>query len=317
MTRKHFMQWGAVTAMAATVLWLVSVAPSPKPEVKHRVSVPSKETDASGLRGKHRSQAGETTEHADPRLSPWSAIAQYNAIRDGRPFVVEAVRHPERGGAFYASWVVDGCIAFRGLGFLELAQPSVEQVGVESFVSATRALDTMRARCDQLTDEELDTYSGRALAKSRLGKIDILNAAVNRLVVAKETAARDDAVAAIIDLGDPLVIDRLGLRMIARHGDQGGFLYYDGQKFPLNETVGITEALYLLPCELGLECGNEDPVMALQCVMAGACYADRSERVLKEFARGDVARFERIQTLAAAMAEAIRARDYGKFLSTR
>jgi hypothetical protein len=249
----------------------------------------------------------------------WNALTEYNAIRNGRVFVLEAARHPQRGGAYYASWVADTCLAVKDLGLLELGQPEVDEVGVDGLVMASHALNSLRARCDQLTDDELASYSGQALRNSPAGKTDVIGIAVGRLIDAKGKGipAVDAAVQAILETGDPLVIDRLNLQLIARHHSDGGFLYYDGQKYPLSESAGVSEALYLLPCELGLACGIEDPMLAMQCVRGGGCYQSRSERVLEELAKGDRERFEAIRALATSMATAVRARAYGKFLTTR
>lgn len=249
--------------------------------------------------------------------APWSPTGRYNALRNGRVFVLDAVKHPEEGGAFYASWVADICRAVKDAAMLEQGQPDINQVGADALPLASRALNDLRARCDQFTDEELAALSGRTLSRSRLGAVDVLQSAANRFRKARDRQAKDSAAQSILELGDPLLIDRVGLWLLARHAPEGGFLFYDGQRFGLTESSGLAEAMYLLPCELGLSCGIEDPYLAMLCVSGAGCYGSRQERALMVFADNDPARMAEFKRLASSMAEAIRAKDYDKFIPPR
>ncbi|HEX6708465.1 MAG TPA: hypothetical protein VF169_27265 [Albitalea sp.] len=244
-------------------------------------------------------------------------LARYNAARDGRAFALEAWNSPATGGRYYASSVVDSCAFLSATSALEQAQPDISVVGHENHLRAINAFNLLQARCGQFTPEELDRMGRRSLISSEEGREDALVVASNKLnrgLSSPDLESRRTTVRTLLDLGDPLVLDSVGMRL-ALYGDQAGsYLYFDGKQFPLRDQPLIASAFYLLPCGLGLHCGSSDPMLATGCITGSACYESRFDRVAREFAGGDSKLQSQILDYYERILSAVKSKDVSKFV---
>jgi hypothetical protein len=96
---------------------------------------------------------------------------------------------------------------------------------------------------------------------------------------------------------DALLLDELGSRLLLRRdGGDLPALYFDGRHDDEAGRARLLDALPLLPCHFGLDCGEADPVVWMACLRGDGCRASRFEQVAPEAA-----------ALAAEIAAALRA----------
>jgi len=244
-------------------------------------------------------------------------IDDFNNTLNGRALVIRLWNEPSSGGRFYASALVDGCASIdRSTDILKDAQPKADSVSPENHSKVIAAFDRLRARCAQFTEEEYGKYSRRALLRKNEGD-DPLMASVIRLIEAGQagvTPARTEATKAVVLAADPLVMDSVGMALALYGSPRGSYLYFDGDKQPINRDPPLAAAFYLLPCGLGLACDTTDPGLAIQCVQANQCYADRFERVRKEMTSGSAARYEETLRLYQAMLAAVAGGEFWRFI---
>lgn len=240
-------------------------------------------------------------------------IHRYSTSTSGRVFVLEAVNYQEKGGAFYASWVVDSCLQFRSLGVLSQYQPNPELVSSTDMLNAGLAINYLQTRCSEFTDNELITYSGRRLLERGFGEGDVLQDALTKLLTAKTHAARRSAIRRVVELRDPLLLDVVGVRMLIAQDKSTAFYQFSGSRYPLVNDGGVSAAVYLLPCKFGLPCDLSDPSLALACVSGASCFSSRDAKMFTEFAGGDPNKADQIRQLAEAMFRAIQNREDARF----
>lgn len=236
---------------------------------------------------------------------------------DGRAFAIEAWRHPESGGRYYASYAAGHCQGLRLGPAASQVQPPVDDVSGDAYVRKIAAFNRIKAFCEQFTDEELDTFS--AAKSAGLEAVDALFAVSARLAAAsksRDLAARRSAIQEVLASQDPLLVDQLGPRLVVFGSATGGAdFYFDGQRYPASSDPPVAAALYLLPCGLGLACDTlHDLPLALQCASGPVCYADRFEKTRVELAGGDEAKYQRIITAYQAMLAAVKAGEGRKFV---
>jgi len=258
-----------------------------------------------------------------PGSSPTAArrlIDDFNSKRDGRALAIELWSQPSLGGRFYESTLVDSCASIESsTDILKDAQPQLAAVSPENQSKVIAAFDRLRARCAQFTEEEYQKYSRRGLLRQNEGQ-DPLVKKVRRLIGSGQAAAtptRTSAVKDVLSTADPLLFEDVGLQMSLYSGKQGIYIYFDGTRYLVNQDPPIATAYYLLPCGLGLACDASDPGLAMRCIQANECYADRFERVQKEIAAGDAARYEDILRLYRSMLAAVMNQELSRFIPTQ
>src|SRR6185369_922602 len=244
-------------------------------------------------------------------------LEKYNSMRNGRSFVLDSWQHPEIGGRFYASTLVDFCASIAtSIDLLDQAQPRLTQLASENHVNAIAAFDLLQAKCAQFTDDEYRIYSGRGLM-GRKDEPDVLMKLVQQFFEARRSGSYDSRLLQtknILDTADPLVISDINLSLSISKDDRGIYIYFDREKYYVNEDPPILAAYYLLPCGLGLACGATDLELALMCVTGSNCYTDRFDRVFKEMAGGDSKRNEEIVSMYRRILAAVNGRDAAKFV---
>ena len=125
------------------------------------------------------------------------------------------------------------------------------------------------------------------------------------LLTLLEGSADDAALLnAVFARPDPLLLDELGERLLLRHVAGAPVLYFDGRRFDTEaDRATAQEAVRLLPCQFGLACDERDPEVWLACLRGDGCRASRADEAPPQ-----------AQALAARVAEALRARELGRFL---
>ena len=250
------------------------------------------------------------------RLPTTGLLSEYNSITDGRVFVHKNLNNLASGGLYYSSKIADQCSAFAGLGnILTKSQPDIDVVGTSNFVNASKALQRLQARCAQFTEDELAKLSGRSSFASQNAKDDPLIGSLQALIEAgSKTDMRTKAVAEILRLSDPLVLDDIGMRLSIATGTKGAYLFLDGQKYPIKEEPALAAAFYLLPCGLGLACDSSDPLLSLRCVTGQGCYANRFEVVKSEMSGRFGEKYPDILTAYYKLVAALQAGDASRFV---
>ena len=160
------------------------------------------------------------------------------------------------------------------------------------------------------TESELATDLERPAPVVADGSGDILyrvSRDLSRARLTGEPEALRSAYRALLEHADPLLIDQLGLGLITgRSSDGRTVFWFNGIAYPVMEDPPIAAALRLLPCSLGLECGETEHTLANSCARGNECYFSREEEVKRTLARNDEARFQEILRWRDKLFEAVR-----------
>jgi len=235
---------------------------------------------------------------------------------EGRAFVLDAWARPAEGGRYHASELIKRCAGYaQATDLMQQAQPDPEAVEPEHLQRVAQAHDRILRQCGQFTEDDLLQYSRSAANRLQdKDKADPVLEASRRFIAATSKEDRDKATAEVLQVADPVLVDGLGTRLIVYRDAEGSFVYFDGKRAPVMENPAALIATYLLPCNLGLECGSNDTDLLLRCMSGEECYADRRGRALAELAGGDVEKYAQAVDIAAQMAAAIRAGQWSKFI---
>lgn len=246
-----------------------------------------------------------------------NTLLAYNSTINGRAFAIDSWSKPGSGGQFYASVLIDKCAAAYLNGLLSQVQPDINLVGEKNYLQALSAITMLQGRCGQLTSEDFQKYSSSVLIDSTNTDRDILMNVVSKFrnsVLAGNRINRESAIKEIFELGDPMVIEDIGIRLSLYSDKAGAYLYFDGEKFPLKNEPAIAAAFYLLPCAMGLACDSRDPDLQVRCITGAGCFANRYERVAKEMSGEDGRKSAEIFAFYGALASAARAAEFSKFI---
>jgi hypothetical protein len=223
-----------------------------------------------------------------------------------------AKQHPDKGGYWYASMAGSYCseVHLYQQGAPEIGlQPETQIIikpGSDPEVNQRRQkiLDELTIKCQGVTKD--DFVSPTKLVEAR-GQKDIAWAAY---LIENDFEKKAKA---ILALKDPLLIYDAGHALTMNHSIDGS--YYEGALVPLRI---ISNAWSLLPCELGISCGLDNPYVKLQCATRGECYNDLPNLVFNYNAESFVsADREKIIALSKSMAENIRNKNVEAFLPPR
>jgi hypothetical protein len=266
-------------------------------------------------------------DHATPKRAPTAEVApaaqQLPKLSDatsGRAYVASAWQKPELGGKFHAGRLIDTCaLVVQSTNAVSSAQPDISVVGMQQYQDAIHAQRRLSSLCSQLTPEDFERYSRKRLLADPLSGDDIL-AAKSKLftmatVVKPDQEMRDAATKEILATNDPVLMDELGLRLLTHHRNgKGAVVYFAGIEYPVSSEPAIAAAIYLLPCSLGLDCSSNEPGLALECISGAGCHESRFTKVLTEIAGGDKQKYAEILRYQQELAEAIKNKNYEKFI---
>ena len=209
--------------------------------------------------------------------------AMMRATADLRTFYVEALKNPKAGGVTYASYAADLCrvaknaIPFTGndwdLGDLPYAAPE----DPKAYSLRNDAYHKVKAACQSFSTAELGFQNGEELLARARAQGDSLRQLVDQALASKasDPASRKNALAAVLDNGDPLLISET-LERLLMSSSNGRLAYWiDGAQTNIGEADVFRSALQALPCRLGLLCDGRDPDVVQSCIGLGKCYPDR------------------------------------------
>jgi hypothetical protein len=196
----------------------------------------------------------------------------------------------DQGGRLYARALARRCADLAGL--QANGQPDRNDARHQRAVARQSAL---AAGCGQFANAEWLAFVN--VAADEPGGDPLL---------AVQQSDLDDAalLQAVFARPDALLLDELGERLLLRRIGGEPTLYFDGQRFDDDSSRATAEAaLRLLPCQFGLACDERDPEVWLACLRGDGCHGSRAERETLA-----------AQALAARLAQALRAREAGRFL---
>lgn len=244
-------------------------------------------------------------------------LDEYYRKRSGRAFVSYAIQHPELGGVFYARNLLRKCalIRFGDNGQLQGVQIAVDaDLNGLTHVQRTDSIRFLQGKCSDFTDAELDVPD--ALVKNHSGR-DVLEKASSGLYESQLKKNVDEiniSIKDIIDRADPVLIDNIGIKILSPGFYKSMTAHFMGSQYLISSEV-VNAAIYLLPCEIGLRCTNdEDLVLALQCASGRSCFKSRSDHALVEMVGGNAQRYSEAEQLAKEMALAIRQNNIAAFM---
>lgn len=290
-----------VSAAAAALTLLAAAAairagwhnvPLQPPEV----AVPAPEPRLPGPRPATQAPApaAPVTRPLAPPATPPAGLAALLTAPEAnlRASLFTALAAPERGGRLYARALARRCADLAAL------QPPVEAPDPNDarHQQAVARRQALASGCSQLDRGEWQRWVNVAADEPT---------ARDPLLTLQQSDLADAALLAqVARHPDPLLLDELGTRLLARRLDGEPRLYFDGQRFDAEADWAVAEqALRLLPCHFGLACEQRDPEVWLACLRGAGCVASRAE----QSSPAGVA-------LAARLAAALRAGELTRFL---
>lgn len=188
-----------------------------------------------------------------------------------RASVHAALAAPGAGGRLHARVLARRCADLEAL---PLAAVDANDPRHQRAVARQAAL---RAGCGQFSTPEWE----------RLVNIGRDEPGDDPLLALLQSDADDAALLqAVVARPDALLLDELGPRLLLRRdGSDTPALYFDGVRH--DDEAGralLLDALQLLPCHFGLDCGEADPAVWMACLRGDGCLASRFEQVTPEAA---------------------------------
>jgi hypothetical protein len=239
-------------------------------------------------------------------------MAQLRNSSSWRSFVLSSWAAPSEGGRFYASKLVDFCNAsLAALRTSGAIAPSLSSNDPQ-YHNALKWISLIQSQCSQFSEEELTSFSRSSLLASGDGD-PLLRQSVS-LGARPSRETKVSALREVFDRADPNVLDELGIRLSLVTHNGSAAIYFDGAYFPIASDPPIVAAYYLVACEFGMPCADDDSTLGLGCITGGMCYGSRLHRVQIEMAKNDTARLGQIIVYRDAIVAAIRAGDVSKFV---
>lgn len=263
------------------------------------------------------SQSDTLSSSGSNPLRTTNLLDKFTKMIDGRQFVLEAWAFPEKGGYLYGSHVADRCKFVSSFTDLNSQSQPPTPPASSDHVKVITAFDRLKRLCGQFTEAELADHSGLTAMVSTNRDKDILLKALGDLSTATrlhDEAGRRKAISNILIIGDPLLIDKVGMRLSISSDEAGSYLYFEGKKLRINSEPALASAFYLIPCGMGMDCsGSNDIDLLIQCANAFTCYSDRFAKIRAVDAGGDPVRYQAILNAYSALLGAVKAHDASKF----
>lgn len=244
-------------------------------------------------------------------------LSLYNSSTGGRKLILLLLDRPEQGGHFYAKRLLLACSGV--LDILQAEPIAAEGADGHSHAAKQRARIALQKRCGDILPQEIPELLSRIEAPGAAATDPLLRASDTWASEKARGAAPDrlKALGAVLSTQDPLLFDDVGLSLVTRRDSGGPVAYFAGKAYSLREDAAAT-ALYLVPCELGLDCSSTvDPMLAMQCIASEICHLDRHARARIEMVGGNIATLTEAIALSKAIASAIRRQDAAPFESAK
>jgi len=232
-----------------------------------------------------------------------------NASGSWRPVVYSLKNQAAIGGTFYAHKMLSYCkVAMAGL-----TEPR-ERVVLQGRDSAMQAV---RDRCGDFVVSDFEADQSLSAEKNdplqNAGKS--LHDARAVYAKTKSSGPLQEALDVVLAQRDPLLVDELGLRLVAYTNPSTGkpAYFFGGRVYAVGESPDIGLAAYLLPCELGLQCDESEPRAQLRCALGAGCEGGRAAEV-QEMLRSRPDEFAKVKALSKEMASAVTRGDSMAFM---
>jgi hypothetical protein len=248
------------------------------------------------------------------RTSPQAYVSELGAklmqTRDVKAFVIDALKHPEKGGALYARMALVQCMSREQVA--EEGKAAIDKiVAVESTISAEHlaAIQESQTRCAAFADEEevmaLRAESSRLGASGADKSLNLLfrTGALSRTREERVAARKAIAASGNMALLSEAQVPFLMLPKITMEGGGGVGWIVNGRTYGPEDDSAMLAATWLSTCVEGDYCTLETYRLG-KCWSHGKCYASREEFVLQDMLKGDQSKFD----LALRVADEIRSR---------
>jgi len=233
---------------------------------------------------------------------------QLQESKDLKAFVVDALKRPKEGGAFYAALALRECS--RGdLAYMKAEAASVlQKVSAQSSTVTTAQMAAINAaadRCVNFSDGEVTAYANEI---GRVRKDDPL-LQLQAQSMARDPEQRAKAVTAILATGNLSLMSeaRLPTSILQASMERTptGLVYrYDGKTYSDESAQrAIDNGAWLATCGAG-PC-EIDREMRVECVAAGNCYGSREEYLRQQVFKDDPRGFEQALRMSEAMRAAL------------
>ncbi|MBL8508992.1 MAG: hypothetical protein JNM11_11005 [Chitinimonas sp.] len=273
------------------------------------------EVSEGGLFSKASDESGSAK--ALSKTAPSESLA--GRLRDAqsyRQFILAAVQQPERGGIAYAMSVGTTC----GMIQTSLAYERTNKPGAPA-TAISLATALLKSRCD-ITRAEY-TALRKSQAHIEASKKDPLLALRHALDQATATSGPEPQdktllVSKALEIADPVV---LGTNLLAWRKGTGssdlpdGFFNGKWHTFEEAEANGVRDAFTLANCDLGWDCGPNNPVTLGECALAGVCH-DSLEKTLMAVKMPEQD-WAKTQALRKQIVEAVRTKNVGFFVPSK
>ena len=231
-------------------------------------------------------------------------------------FVLDALKHPERGGAYYAALALNPCTQAGIADMKAMADRTIQKiVATESTISQERmdAINATLVRCSVFSEGEARTLLAEA-SRHGLDGTDPLYALNAKL---RGGAPRDEVYQRIFESGSWALISRTSLptRLIqagAEAGPTGKTYRFNGNTYSGAEAQALFVGSRLGTCVDGDYC-DLDEEMRAQCRARGTCYASREEYVRQRWFKGDQAAYDKAAKFGDEIRSAIARGDRSIF----
>lgn len=236
-----------------------------------------------------------------------------------KTFVLDALKHPEQGGAYYASIALGLCLEGYKATKSRTDDATKYVVEHESTITPERmaAINAIADRCVGFSDGEVATLQAEALRFMDEGR-DPLYVLLTALNDTEGTPQYDKALMAAYTSGSAALMSGMfvPVRLIwmTKTNDNGVVsMRFDGQSYVGETDKNMLEAGAALgACVEGEYC-DIDRAMLLRCRGFGDCYATREDFMRQQYLSGDQAAIDRATKIAAQIRQAIARGDRSIF----
>lgn len=242
--------------------------------------------------------------------------------KDVKAFVIEALKHPESGGAFYAALALRECSSAGIVDMKEVADTTIQKVvAAETTITQARmsAINTQLTRCAGFSEGEVTALRLEAARHALDGSDPFAAMAVSIVKTRLGTPERDKALEAIFTSGSPALISETfvpaRLLQAAYTTDERGALvmHFNGQTYTSEaDQKAVDVGAQLSACADGDYC-ELNRRMHGECVVNGVCYATREEFVRQALFKGDQAAFDKAAKIGDQIRSAIARGDRSIF----
>jgi hypothetical protein len=247
---------------------------------------------------------------------------QLRETKDLKAFVLEALKQPEKGGAFYTWLALDQC-STEGVAQMKARGNDTirEVIAYESTIS-TRRMEAISARatlCAGFEPGEIEALHAEAVKLGTDGSDPLFAMVVKVWGTRRDTPEQAQALEVIYRSGNLALISHMQLLggYLAQSridNNDGTFIYqYNGRAYPDQEDQRVIDAGAQLSVCADDDYCLIDSLVLTRCFLMGTCYASREEYVREFLLLGDSAAYDKAQQVSSEIRGAIARGDRSIF----